>query len=93
VVDWCLAVSCPEPPPIPPALDGASDNNTFVRNTLVNNGTNPQPGDDPLLQLFATWAGDITYVEPGPYVNCFAQNVFTPPIKGIGVPTEANRCL
>jgi parallel beta-helix repeat protein len=92
VVDWCLAVSCPEPPPIPPALDGASDNNTFVRNTLVNNGTNPQPGDDPLLQLFAQWAADITYVEPGPYVNCFAQNVFTPPIKGIGVPTEANHC-
>jgi parallel beta helix pectate lyase-like protein len=92
VVDWCLAVGCPEPGPIPPALDGAPDNNTFVRNDLVHNGTNPQPGSNPLLQVFAAFAGDITYVVPGSHSNCFAGNVFTPPIKGLGTPTEAKSC-
>ena len=63
VVDWCLAVGCTTlPPGDPPALDGLPDINTFVKNALANNGTNPQPGDDPLLQLLATIAADITYV-------------------------------
>ena len=48
----------------------------FVNNTLTHNGTNPQPGDDPLLQFFATLAADITYVVPTPANNCFSGNTY-----------------
>jgi hypothetical protein len=81
VVDWCLVVGCPTVPPgNPPALDGFPDNNTFVQNTLTHNGTNPQPGSNVLLQVFAAYAADVTYVvndtNPPQHVNCFSGNTY-----------------
>jgi parallel beta-helix repeat protein len=100
VVDWCLAVEggvCPDiglgnPPP--PALDGAPDNNTFVNNTLTNNGTNPQTGGDPLLEIFATAAADITYVVLDSNLNnCFSGNSYQTFKSLLGpVPTQVKSC-
>ena len=96
VVDWCLAVGCNDPMPPPPALDGVPDYNTFVRNTLMNNGTDPQPGDDPLLQLFALFAADITYVvdpDNPPTSNCFSNNTYQT-LKSLTQPppTQSKSC-
>ncbi len=51
-----------------------------MNNTLVHNGTNPQPGDDPLIQFFATAAADLTIVMTVPVSdlgNCFAGNTYS----------------
>jgi hypothetical protein len=82
VVDWCFVVGCPTiPPGNPPTLDGAPDGNTYISNTLSHNGTNPQPGSDPLLQAFAVFAADITFVVPDSnppvHANCFSGNTYS----------------
>jgi len=82
VVDWCVVPGCSTTPPgNPQALDGFPDNNRFVRNTLIHNGTNPQPGSDPILQFFAQYAADVTFVvgdvNPPTHVNCFSGNTYT----------------
>lgn len=68
VLDWCLAVDCNVDPPI---VEPFPDDNTFVANRLVNNGTAPVPAGG--LELFSA---DITYLvlTPG-HTNCFAKNV------------------
>ena len=91
VVDWCIAVGCPSVPPgDPPALNGVPENNTFVNNTLTNNGTDPQTGGDPLLGVFATVAADITYVvadsDPPQAANCFSGNAYET-LKSLFPPT------
>jgi len=96
VVDWCLAVGCNDTPPIPPALDGIPDYDSFERNHLMNNGTDPQTGGDPLLELFALFAADITYVvDPAnqPTHNCFARNNYET-LKSLTSPppTQSKKC-
>ena len=90
VVDYCLAVggSSFDCASNPPEVDPAPDSNTFVSNTLKNNGTAPVPFGG--LEKFAA---DITYLllEPG-HENCFANNTYdTFRMPGIP-PIVANSC-
>jgi hypothetical protein len=72
------------------------ENNTFVRNTLTNNGTDPQPGDDPLIQALATLAADITWVvlaPPDPLNNYFSDNTCqTVGTVTPGYPPDSQNC-
>ena len=74
VIDYCAAVlgsdfNCTDNPP---EVEPAPDDNTYVKNTLVNNGTNPVP--HPL----AFFAADIVYfLLDGAHANCFAKNTYT----------------
>jgi parallel beta-helix repeat protein len=74
VIDWCLATDCTTNPP--QVADTAPDNDTFVSNTLVHNGTNPT--SDPQFALFKPFAADITYLVLEPSLpNCFAKNIYS----------------
>jgi hypothetical protein len=92
-------VGCPTVPPgNPPALDGFPDNNTFVQNILTHNGTNPQPGTNPILQVFAAYAADITTVvpdtNPPQHVNCFSGNTYSTRTTFFGtVPPQSKSCM
>ena len=98
VVDWCIVPGCPTVPPgNPQALDGFPDHNTYVRNTLTNNGTNPQPGADPILQFFAAYAADVTSVvadvDPPQHVNCFSDNTYSTRTSVLSpVQTQSKNC-
>jgi hypothetical protein len=74
IVDYCLAVggSAFDCAVNPPEVDPAPDDNRYVGNKFVNNGTAPVPFGG--LELFAA---DITYlmIEPG-HANCFAGNEY-----------------
>lgn len=94
VVDYCLAVAstsfnCTTSPP---DVEPAPDDNTYVKNTLVNNGTDPEP-----FGGFEAFAADITYlvvnfpVVPESPVNCFAKNTYDT-FKGTGGAILANNC-
>lgn len=102
VVDWCIVPGCETVPPgNPQALDGFPDNNAYVNNTLTHNGTNPQPGSDPILQIFAAYAADIVTVyadavppQPPLHVNCFSGNTFTTRKAFFGsVPDQSKKCM
>lgn len=73
VIDYCVAVagSAFDCASNPPEVESAPDDNTYVRNSLTNNGTNP--ASHPL----APWAADIVYFmfEAG-HANCFARNTY-----------------
>jgi parallel beta-helix repeat protein len=74
VVDYCLAVidssfNCGANPP---EVEPAPDDNTYVSNSLVNNGTNPEP-----THPLAVYAADITYFAYPALSNCFAGNTYT----------------
>jgi parallel beta-helix repeat protein len=62
VVDYCVATGESDD-------DCAPDANTFVRNTITGNGTNPPPSD------FQDLASDVVVVAPGDG-NCFADNTY-----------------
>ncbi len=73
LVDWCLAQGgtpndCSV---IPPIADPSPDNNRIEKNTLVNNGTNPDPSH-PL----APFAADLVNVTLGSSGNCYKKNTF-----------------
>ena len=95
VVDYCLAVDgtandCDQHPP--QVTDTAPDNNVYVANNLVTNGTDPVPFGG--LEAFAA---DISYLmlESG-HPNCFARNTYStfkaPFQKPTGFPTLVNTC-
>ena len=98
VVDWCIVPGCDTVPPgNPQALDGFPDNNTYVKNTLNHNGTNPQPGANPILQFFAAYAADVTFVfdntNPLVHVNCLSDNTYTTRTSVLGpVPAQSKKC-
>ncbi|MDH3201895.1 MAG: hypothetical protein OEM15_13460 [Myxococcales bacterium] len=85
IIDYCLALAgtafdCDAPPPTPEdpppvspefKADATAENNRIVGNTLVNNGTNPDPSD------FDDFAADLTLLTLPDHNNCFADNVFT----------------
>jgi hypothetical protein len=79
IVDYCLPFegtdfSCSNDPDITPEFmaDQTAENNKVVENTLVNNGTMPDPGD------FAAFAADLTLLTiPDAHNNCFLNNDFT----------------
>jgi nitrous oxidase accessory protein NosD len=55
--------------------DPAPDDNTYVSNTLTNNGTDPDP-----MHPLASAAADITFVELQDndfHHNCFSNNIYT----------------
>jgi hypothetical protein len=90
VVDYCLAVDgtandCDQHPP--QVTDTAPDNNVYVGNNLVTNGTDPVPFGG--LEAFAA---DIAYlVLDSGHPNCFAKNTYTT-FKKLSQPTIANTC-
>lgn len=52
MIDWCFGVDCNSNPPV--VTDTAPDNNTFIANTVLGNGSNPSPnyplpGSDTLI--------------------------------------------
>lgn len=72
MIDYCFAVSgtdfdCSQNPP--DFRDTKPEDNSFINNVLVNNGTNPPPGQ------FETLAGDILAV--GGSGNCASGNQAT----------------
>ncbi len=72
MIDYCLAVdgtdfSCSTNPP--EVRDTSPEFNKFISNTLVHNGTNPEPGP------FASSAGDLLGV--GGRHNCSSGNTAT----------------
>jgi parallel beta-helix repeat protein len=79
IVDYCLAVlgtpfDCSLDPSItlPFLADQDARNNRVVGNTLVNNGTNPDP------HPFAFAAADLTLLSVDDFAgNCYADNTFT----------------
>ena len=95
VIDYCVAVDgtdfdCDSNPP---EVEPAPDDNTFVANTLVNNGTNPNAEMNPDFDLFALFAADITYlVTGGGHVNCFANNTYATLSAPADQPVLANSC-
>lgn len=91
VIDYCVAVggsardcSIPGNEPI---VESAPDFNTFVSNTLTNNGTAPPP------HALAPYAADITYImlEPG-HINCFAKNTYDTLQAPLYQPFITNSC-
>jgi hypothetical protein len=84
VADWCLVAPCPSP--FPPGIPNTvPENNTFVSNTLTNNGLAPASG-------FEGLEADITYVVvPGTPTNCFADNKYST-FRKVGTLTEAKKC-
>jgi parallel beta-helix repeat protein len=82
IVDYCLIVAftnfpCDGPmmdPNVTPEFiaDQAATNNRIEENVLVNNGTDPDPGD------FDFGAADLTYISGTPDSgNCRVDNIFT----------------
>jgi parallel beta-helix repeat protein len=90
IVDYCLAVggSSFDCASNPPEVEPAPDDNRYVSNTFVNNGTAPTPFGG--LELFAA---DVTYLmlEPG-HSNCFANNTFDTFQAPFLHPILANTC-
>ena len=78
IADYCLAVlgtpfDCSVDPSITPGFlaDQDARGNRIVSNTLVNNGTNPDP------HPFASAAADLTLLSADPLAgNCYADNAF-----------------
>jgi parallel beta-helix repeat protein len=77
IADYCLVVfgtpfACTTDPTVTPEFfeDHTASNNTVLDNILVNNGTNPPPGQ------FADFAADIGLVTLGDHGNCFLRNIF-----------------
>jgi hypothetical protein len=95
VVDYCVAVdgTAFDCDTNPPEVESAPDDNTYVKNTLVNNGTDPNPTNDPAFALFALFAADITYIigDPG-HANCFAKNTYDTFQAPFLQPILANSC-
>jgi len=91
IVDYCLPFQgtpfdCSIDPTITPEFlaDQAAENNSVVGNTVLNNGTDPDPGP------FQPFAADLTFlVTPPPFPpdhgNCFQDNIFTTAFSTIGV--------
>ncbi len=78
VLDYCLVVQdtpfdCAEDPEVTPGFIGDSEatNNRVVENTVLNNGTNPDPSSP-----FAFAASDLALLTAGDHGNCYAGNVF-----------------
>jgi parallel beta-helix repeat protein len=78
VVDYCLIVQgtafdCGSDPEMTPEFiaDNEATNNRIVENTVVNNGTNPDPSSP-----FAFAASDLALLTAGDHGNCYAGNVF-----------------
>lgn len=72
MIDWCLGVdgtafSCSERPPA--VRDTAPDNNSFIGNHLVNNGTAPPPGP------FQALASDLLALSGSGRNNCGNDNI------------------
>jgi parallel beta-helix repeat protein len=42
MIDWCFGVDCTSNPPV--VTDTLPDDNTFIANTVINNGSSPKPG-------------------------------------------------
>lgn len=82
MIDYCIAVmgtdfDCRKNPP--PVKDTSPDYNQFISNILINNGTNPPPGE------FASLAADLLGL--GGVGNCASGNVaatisFLPEVPG-----------
>ncbi|MFK7887729.1 MAG: nitrous oxide reductase family maturation protein NosD [Gammaproteobacteria bacterium] len=76
IADYCLGVQgssfdCSVNPP-PAEFDPTPERNQIKRNTLNNNGTDPDPGSP-----FAVFAADITLFVPGDFGNCFRENTLS----------------
>lgn len=89
VIDYCAAVlgtdfNCDDNPP---AVESFPDDNTYVKNTLVNNGTDPVP-----FGGFELLAADIVYVVEAGHANCFAKNDYVTINSLGGAPIFANHC-
>lgn len=94
VVDYCVAVfgtdfDCTTNPP---EVEPAPDDNTYAKNTLINNGTDPT--DDPAFADFASLAADITYIVIGTsHINTFEKNTCGTFKIGLAPPVlEDNTC-
>ena len=82
VVDYCLAVdgSDFDCDTNPPEVEPAPDDNRITRNTVIDNGLNPDPGP------FAVLASEIVLL--GGTNNCFSDNT----IGGITLPGVLPGC-
>jgi parallel beta-helix repeat protein len=79
IADYCLVVlgspfDCSTDASVPPGflLEQGALNNRVARNTLVANGTNPDPSHP-----FAFAASDLGLFTVGDGGNCYEENVFT----------------
>lgn len=86
IVDYCLIVSgtlfsCELDSDVSPEFvqDQSATNNTVRENTVVDNGTNPDPGSP-----FAGLAADLILVSLGEG-NCFENNVFATYFSILGI--------
>jgi len=87
VVDYCLVVSggpfdCSLDPEVTPGfvLDHEASNNQVIENVVVNNGTNPDPGNP-----FAPLASDLLLATTGDHDNCYEGNLFTTFFSTLGI--------
>jgi parallel beta-helix repeat protein len=90
IVDYCLVVlgtpfDCFSDPSVSPGFraDSQASDNQVIDNTIVGNGTNPDPSSP-----FAPLASDIGLLTGGDHGNCFSGNVFDTSISLIGVLPE-----
>jgi parallel beta-helix repeat protein len=74
IVNWCDFNDCVADPPV---VDQASDDNSFIKNTVTGNGLAPDPDFE-----FAILASDILFFAPGATGNCFTANTATLTIPG-----------
>ena len=87
IVDYCLVVQggpfdCGQDPEVTPEFiaDSEATNNRVVKNTVLNNGTNPDPSSP-----FAFAASDLALLTAADHGNCYAGNVFGTSFSLLGV--------
>ena len=91
LVDYCLpfigtAFDCSNDPTVSPEflVDQATERNTVVDNTLVDNATAPDPGP------FQGFAGDISLLTLADHGNCFEGNSFSTYFSILGILPACN---
>ncbi len=91
-VDYCLAVlgtpfDCGLDPSVTPQFlaDQSATNNAMLGNTMIDNGTNPDP-----TSPFAFTAADFTLLTAGDWGNCYEGNAFTTFFSFLGVLPPCN---